>query len=327
MASAAHRVVFVGFDGFQLLDLAGPLEVLRAATRLGAEPPYETVVASPDGSRIRSESGVEVGADCSLADVAAGRQRVDTLVVVGGSGTRAARRDERLLAHLGAAAAAARRVTSVCTGSWLLAAAGLLDGYEATTHWASCPALADRHPAVQVLADRIYVRDRDRWTSAGVTAGLDLFLAVVEEDHGGELAHQVAGWLVVFARRPGGQSQFSAQLRAQPATTPSIAELQRWLTDHLTEDLSVEVLAARTAMSPRTFARRFVLETGTTPAAFVEQLRVEAAQRLLQTADLTLAAVARQVGIHHVETLHRAFRRRCGTTPDQYRRHFARRAS
>ena len=301
--------------------------MLRAATRFGAEPPYETLIATPDGHPVRSESGVQVGADLALDDLARGSAPVDTLVVIGGYGTRRLRHDADFLADVAAVAGRARRVTAVCTGSWLLAAAGLLDGHTATTHWASCDGLAERFPAVVVEPDRIYVRDRDRWTSAGVTAGIDLFLALVDADHGADLAHQVAGWLVVFARRPGGQSQFSAQLRAQPASQPAIAELQRWLPAHLTDDLSVDVLAGRSSMSARTFARAFVRETGTTPAAFVEELRVEAAQRLLETTDLTVAAIAGRVGIQHAETLHRAFRRRVGTTPDQYRQHFARRAS
>jgi transcriptional regulator GlxA family with amidase domain len=323
----ARQVVMVAFDDFQLLDLAGPVEVLRTASRLGVDPPYETRVATPRGHQVRSQSGVVVGADTSLAALARGSEPVHTLVVVGGHGTRPARRDQRFLRDLVEVAQNAQRITSVCTGAWLLAAAGLLDGYAATTHWSSCGELADDHPAVEVHPDRIYVRDRNRWTSAGVTAGIDLFLAIVEHDHGPELAHQVAGWLVVFARRPGGQSQFSAQLRAQPATTPSIAELQGWLSDHLAQNLTVEALAGQAGMSPRTFARFFARETGMTPAAYVEELRVEAAQRLLETTDLTIAAVAGRVGMKHPETLHRAFRRRVGTTPDRYRQHFSRRAS
>jgi transcriptional regulator GlxA family with amidase domain len=322
-----RNVVVVAFDGFQTLDLAGPVEVLRSATRLGAAPPYEILIATPRGRPVRSESGVEIGAGESLAALAKRREHVDTLVVVGGEGTRRVQHDQRFLRDLAAVAGRSGRITSVCTGAWLLAAAGLLDGYEATTHWASCDALAVRHPAVHIRPDRIYVRDRDRWTSAGVTAGVDLFLALVEHDHGAEVAHEVAGWLVVFVRRPGGQSQFSAQLRAQPAATPSIAELQRWLTDHLGENLGVAELAARVGMSPRTFARTFRRETGTTPAAFVEELRVEAARRLLETTDLTIMAVASSVGMKHAETLHRAFHRRVGTTPDRYRQHFGRRAS
>jgi transcriptional regulator GlxA family with amidase domain len=208
----------------------------------------------------------------------------------------------------------------------VLAAAGLLDGYQATTHWASCDLLAG-HRAVEVLPDRIYVRDRDRWTSAGVTAGIDLALALVEDDHGAELVHTICGWLVVFVRRPGGQAQFSAQLQAQPARRSSIDELQRWLPDHLADDLTVEALADRAGMSERSFGRVFRAETGTTPAAYVESLRVEAARRLLETSDLTVAVVARAVGLRHAETLHRAFRRRVGTTPDRYRQHFGLRAS
>jgi transcriptional regulator GlxA family with amidase domain len=211
----------------------------------------------------------------------------------------------------------------VCTGSLVLAAAGLLDGYAATTHWALADHMATNQ-AIEVRGDQIFVRDRDRWTSAGITAGIDLFLALLEEDHGPELAHQVAAWLVVFVRRPGGQSQFSAQLRAQRATTPSIVELQHWLNDHLDADLSVDALAARAGMSPRNFGRVFRRETGVTPGAHVEELRVEAARRLLETTDLTVGAIARRVGIRHAETLHRAFRRRVGTTPELYRQHFGR---
>ena len=327
MPIESRQVVVVAFDDCQLLDLAGPIEVLRSATRLGADPGYAIRVVTPDGEPIRSESGVRIAADGSLATLAATGEPVDVLVVVGGHGTHLARRNTSFLGDLSTVAGRAERVTSVCTGAWLLAAAGLLNGYAATTHWSSCDALAERHPDVTVHPDRIYVQDRDRWTSAGVTAGIDLFLAIVDHDHGPDLAHEVARWLVVFARRPGGQSQFSAQLRAKPATTPSIAELQRWVTDHLDENLTVEALAGHASMSPRTFARFFVRETGMTPAAYVEELRVEAAQRLLETSDLTVGAVAGRVGMKHPEVLHRAFQRRVGTTPDRYRQHFSRRAS
>ncbi len=326
MVPAPRAVVVVTFDGFQLLDLAGPVEVLRAATRPRRPAALRHADRRAPRGAARSESGVSIEADVSLAALAADPPPLDTLVVVGGQGTRVSRGDQRLLADLAAVAGRARRVTSVCTGAWLLAAAGLLDGYEATTHWASCDGLAARHPTVRVLADRIYVHDRDRWTSAGVTVGVDLFLALVDADHGSELAHAVAAWLVVFARRPGGQAQFSAQLRAQAATTPTLAELQRWLPDHLDDHLTVDALAARVGMSPRTFARCFARETATTPAVYVEELRIEAARRLLETTDLTVAAIAGRVGLQTPETLHRAFHRRAGTTPDQYRRHFSRRA-
>jgi transcriptional regulator GlxA family with amidase domain len=325
--AAPRTVVVVAFDGFQLLDLAGPTDVFRAATLLGARRGYRLVVASPTGAAVRAENGIGVAVDTSTTALAVDDGPVDTLLVVGGLGVRVAAAEPALRADLVALAGRARRVTSVCTGAFALAAAGLLDRYEATTHWASCADLAAAHPLVDVLADRIYVRDANRWTSAGVTAGIDLALALVEQDHGTELAHEVAGWLVVFARRPGGQAQFSAQLRAQPARSNALAELQRWLPDHLTDDLSVSALARRTSMSERSFARAFRRETGETPAAFVEALRVEAARRLLETSDLTVEAVARAVGHRHAETLHRAFQRRLGTTPDRYRQHFAHRAS
>lgn len=321
-----HTAVVVAMDGLQLLDLAGPVEVLRLANDQGAEPSYRTVVATPGGADVRSDSGVRVGADVALEELARSRRPIDTLTVVGGPGTLDIVADDGFLADVARLSRRAGRTTSVCTGSLVLAAAGLLDGYAATTHWAVADVLAGNE-AIDVRSDEIFVHDRDRWTSAGVTAGIDLFLALVEEDHSPQLAHAVATWLVVFVRRPGGQSQFSVQLRAQPASTPSIAELQRWLSDHLDDDLSVDALAARASMSPRNFARAFRRETGTTPAAYVEQLRIEAARRLLETTDLTVGAVARRVGIRHAETLHRAFRRRVGTTPELYRQHFGQRAS
>jgi transcriptional regulator GlxA family with amidase domain len=321
-----HTVVVVAMDGLQLLDLAGPVEILRTANLVGAEPPYRTVVATPGGADVRADSGVRLGADVALDELARSRQPVDTLTVVGGFGTFDVLADDGFLADVARLSRRAGRTTSVCTGSLVLAAAGLLDGYAATTHWGWSDRLAE-HEAIDVCSDQIYVHDRDRWTSAGVTSGIDLFLALAEQDHGPELAHQVAAWLVVFVRRPGGQSQFSAQLRVQPATTPSIVELQRWLSDHLDDDLSVDALAARAGMSPRNFARAFRRETGATPAAHVEGLRVEAARRLLETTNLTVGAIARQIGIRHAETLHRAFRRRVGTTPELYRQHFGRRAS
>jgi transcriptional regulator GlxA family with amidase domain len=318
-----HVTVVVAMEGLQLLDLAGPTEVMRVATRLGGDPPYRTVVATPGGGDVCSESGIRVGADVALGELARSGERVDTLTVVGGLGAIDRVVDEPFLADVARLSRRAGRTTSVCTGSLVLSAAGLLDGYAATTHWAVSDFLA-ANEAVEVRADQIYVHDRDRWTSAGISAGVDLFLALVEEDHGPDLAHVVAAWLVVFLRRPGGQSQFSAQLRARPATTPSIAQLQHWVNDHLDADLSVHALAERANMSPRNFGRVFRRETGTTPGTYVEQLRVEAARRLLETTDLTVGAVARRVGIRHAETLHRVFRRRVGTTPESYRQHFGR---
>jgi transcriptional regulator GlxA family with amidase domain len=320
-----RTVAFFAYDGLQLLDLAGPVDVLHAASALGATPAYRSLVVSPDGAAVRSESGVAIAADLSLRQlrrqVEAG-ETVDTLVVVGGLGSREVIGHQHLLQDLAYLSERTRRTTSVCTGALVLAAAGLLDGYRATSHWAYCEQLAANYPEVEILPDQIYVHDRDRWTSAGVTAGVDLLLALVEADHGRQMAHEVAGWLVVFVRRPGGQAQFSVQLAAPPARTKGIDDLQRWLPDHLTEDLSVHRLAERAAMAPRTFARVFKHETGTTPAVYVERLRVEAARRLLEMSELTVAAVAVSVGFGRPETLHRAFTRRMGTSPDRYRQHF-----
>lgn len=317
----------MAFDGMQLLDLAGPLEVFDAANRLGANPAYDVVVATRGGGPVRTSSGIDVGGQVGVEELAADPALgIHSLMVTGGNGTRALISDEPFLDQIRVLAGGAERVTSVCTGALVLAAAGLLDGRRATTHWAACDLLGT-FAAVTVEPDRIYVRDGDRWTSAGVTAGIDLALALVDADHGPELAHQVASYLVVFARRPGGQAQFSASLRAQPARSSSLAELQRWLPDHLGDDLTVERLAERAAMSPRTFARAFRAETGMTPAAHVEELRVEAARRLLETSDLTVGEIARRVGLTRAETLHRAFARRTGTTPAAYRDHFARRTA
>jgi transcriptional regulator GlxA family with amidase domain len=318
-----RSVVLVAYDRFQLLDLAGPADVFRSATLLGAEPAYELRTVAPSRS-VTSESGVRLSADRTLAAEAIDGAPIDTLVVVGGRGVGAFARDGRAVDQVRALAGRSRRITSVCTGAFVLAAAGLLDGHRATTHWSACAALAERFPEIDVEPDRIHVHDRDRWTSAGVTAGIDLALALVEDDHGGDLAHAVAGWLVVFVRRAGGQAQFSAQLAARPARSEPIAELQRWLPDHLGEDLSVAALAERAAMSPRSFARRFREETGTTPAAYVEALRLESARRLLESSTAPVATVAATTGFGRPETLHRAFARRVGTTPDRYRRHFRR---
>jgi transcriptional regulator GlxA family with amidase domain len=261
------------------------------------------------------------------ASIDACRFPIDTLIVAGGTGTRRAEEDERLIAWLGEAAKRSRRVASVCTGAFLLAKAGLLDGRRATTHWASCAELAERYPAVTVEPDPIFVRDGKVATSAGVTAGMDLALALVEEDVGREVALEAARWLVLFLKRPGGQAQFSAQLAAQTADRAPLRELQAWMPDHLTEDLSVPALARRAQMSERNFARAFRRETGMTPAAYVEAARVESARIALEAGDLPVEAVARQVGFGTVETMRRAFRRRVGVSPVDYRSRFRRQAA
>jgi transcriptional regulator GlxA family with amidase domain len=267
---------------------------------------------------------VAIVPDVSIRALARRRSSPDRLLVIGGPGAERAADDAELVLGIRRLSARCRHIGSVCTGAFVLAAAGLLDHHRATTHWSACDQLAAQYPSIEVIPDSIYINDRDRWTSAGVTAAIDLALALVEHDEGPEIAHAVARWLVVFVRRPGGQVQFSAQLRHQWARTPALVQLQRWLPDHLTDDLTVEALADRAGMSTRNFARAFRREVGSTPAALVEALRVEAARGLLETTDLTVHAVAHRVGIRHPETLHRAFLRHVGTTPDRYRQHFGR---
>jgi transcriptional regulator GlxA family with amidase domain len=316
---ASHRIVIVVRDGIQSLDATGPFEVFHAAGQVSPSAGYDIVLAAPDAGTVTTESGLRLGVDTTLADI----RRVDTLVVAGGRGMREAIDDQPFLHQVARLGARATRVTSVCTGAAVLAAAGLLDGKRATTHWAYAGWLARRWPQVHVDPDAIYINDGSVWTSAGVTAGMDLALALVAADHGPELAHTVATWLVMFIRRAGGQSQFSPQLRAAAPSHPSLQALLAELPDHLDGDLSVRRLAERAAMSERTFARAFRAQTGITPAAHVEELRLDAAQRLLETTDLGVAAIARVVGLGSAETLHRSFRRRVGTTPASYRNHFA----
>jgi transcriptional regulator GlxA family with amidase domain len=317
-----RRVVIVAFPGVQTLDVTGPAEVLRAATKLHP-PGYEVTVVAPDDAPLRT-STVTMVPDLPID---ACRFPIDTLIVAGGTGTRRAEEDEHLIEWLRAAAKRSRRVTSVCTGAFLLAKAGLLDGRRATTHWASCADLAQRYPAVSVEPDPIFVRDGNVATSAGVTAGMDLALALVEEDLGREVALEAARWLVLFLKRPGGQAQFSAQLAAQTAERAPLRELQAWVPDHLGEDLSVPALARRAAMSERNFARAFRRETGMTPAAYVEAARVESARIALETGDLPVEQVARQAGFGTVETMRRAFARRVGVSPVDYRSRFRRQAA
>lgn len=316
-------VCFVVYDGFQSLDLTGPLEVLDTASLLvGRDRGYRTRIVGSAGTTARSTSGLTIALDGTVAGAVRGRRPIDTLVVVGGLGSRAAVSDARFVDAVDTLAGRARRVTSVCTGAFVLAATGRLDGRRATTHWANCEQLARRHPDVAVDPDAIYVRDGDVWTSAGVTAGMDLALALVADDHGPELAHAVAGWLVMFVQRAGGQSQFSPQLTPAARAEP-LRDLQAWIGAHLDADLSVAELARRAAISERHLTRLFAAELGTTPAAYVESVRIDAARRLLESTDLTVAEVARRVGFRSDAVLHRAFGRVVRTTPGTYRRHFA----
>jgi transcriptional regulator GlxA family with amidase domain len=313
----ARQVVVVAFPGVQSLDVTGPVEVFHGAGR-AAGGAYEVAVATIDGAPVPATSGVVLGGGVALDDVGG----IDTLIVAGGEGSRPGVVDPALVEWLRRRAPDARRVASVCTGAFLLAQAGLLEGRRVTTHWSACDALARRHPEVDVDPEPIFTRHGNVWTSAGVTAGMDLALAMVEEDLGREVALTVARWLVLFLRRPGGQSQFSASLQSQVAERDAIRDLQQRIVDHPEAALSVEAMAERVAMSPRHFARRFRLEVGTTPARYVERVRVEAARRRLeQTAD-PIDVVAPACGFGTAETMRRAFVRALGVAPAEYRRRF-----
>lgn len=316
-----RRVVLVVFEDLQVLDLTGPMEVFSTANRQApGAPPYQLEVVSAGGTSVTATCGLRIeAAPLPRLD----GEAIDTLVVVGGDGVLAAVDDDALVAWIAAAARTARRTAAVCSGAFLLARAGLLHGRRATTHWSVCGLLERTEPTTTVERDRIFVRDDPIWTSAGVTAGIDLGLALLEDDLGAEAARRVARWLVVFVQRPGGQAQFSAQLQAQRPEQPVLRDLLDWMPDHLDEDLTVAALARRVHMSTRTFARTFRREVGVTPAAHVESLRIEAARRLLETTDRGVADIARACGFGTVETLHRAFQRQVHVSPGAYRRRFA----
>ena len=308
-------MVIVTFPGVLGLDVVGPLEVFAMANRFGARPAYATSVVSMAGGPVTASSGLTIATEpAGGAD-----EPVDTLIVAGGYDLRRAADDRGLMAWLAEAAGSARRVASVCTGAWLLARAGLLDGRRATTHWTVCEALAERFPSVDVQADSIYVRDGDVWTSAGVTAGMDLALGLVEHDHGPELSHAAAREMVMFVHRPSGSPQISAQLAVRRPVREPLREVLAHIAEHPEADLSVPALARRCAMSLRAFSRAFRQETGTTPAAFVQASRVDAARRLLATTDATFEDVARSCGFGTVETMHRTFQRTVGASPGRFR--------
>jgi transcriptional regulator GlxA family with amidase domain len=322
--AGARRVVVLVFPGFQILDAVGPVEVFNAASRLAAagrsrRPAYRIEVVAPKAGPVASSNGLAVVAEHGIAEV---RGDIDTLMVAGGFGTRTYVADADVIAWVRRAGARSRRVTSVCTGALLLAEAGLLDGKQVATHWAFADELASRYPKLRVDADPIYVKDGRVYTSAGVTSGMDLALALVEEDLGREIALATARWLVLFLKRPGGQAQFSAQLSAQTAAREPIRDLQWWMLEHLDEDLSVEALAARAAMSPRNFARVFAREVGMTPARYVERARVEAARRRLEESSAGIDDVADACGFGTAETMRRAFLRNVRVPPADYRNRF-----
>jgi transcriptional regulator GlxA family with amidase domain len=318
---APRRVEVLAFPDVQMLDVAGPIQVFTSAneraTSSNANLPYETRVIAPEGAQIRATSGLSFATE-PLPDPAV---PLDTLIVAGGGGVMRAAEDANLVDWLRTRAGAARRTASVCTGAFLLAATGLLDNRRAVTHWEYCDELRRRHPAVTVEPDPIFVHDGPMWSSAGVTAGIDLSLALVEEDLGRALALSVARHLVMFLKRPGGQAQFSAALSLQSADE-RFADLHDWLAGHLAEDLSLSRLAAQAGMSERTFLRRYRETTGLTPARAIERLRVEAARQLLADTRLPAKRIAARCGFGSEETMRRNFARLQGVSPQDYRQRF-----
>jgi transcriptional regulator GlxA family with amidase domain len=321
---APRRVAILAFPGVQSLDLTGPLEVFDIASRLIAatrpgERAYEVQVISQDGAPLETSSGLRIVPHAALFDDLRG---LDTLVIAGGTGTRAAARDAALIEWIARAASKARRTASVCTGAFLLASAGLLDGRRAATHWSAAQRLAALHPLVHVDAEPIYLRDGNIWTSAGVTAGMDLSLALVEEDLDRDAALTIARHLVLFLRRPGNQAQFSATLAAQEPGRDALREAQRLVVEQPAGEHTIEAMAARAHMSARHFARAFRAETGITPARYVERVRLEAARRGLEETSQSIALIASACGFGTAETMRRSFLRALQVGPAEYRRRF-----
>lgn len=312
MAPRPHRIFILAYDGCQLLDVTGPAAVFGAVNEAARRPVYDLAIVSPDGGPVVTNSGVAIQARRFGG-------RPDTLLVAGGSrGLPAVTARTDLRHWLRRVAPHAARYGSVCTGAFVLAAAGLLDGRRVATHWASCSKLAQRYPALSVDADALYVVDGKVWTSAGVTTGIDMALALVEVDHGAAMANLIARHFVLYARRPGYQSQFSPLLQAQTKAEAPFADLIEWMQSHLDAPLDVPALARRVGLSERTFYRKFTEATGKTPAQFVERLRLEAARTLLAR-DLPLKVIAGRVGLGSSARLGAAFERGFGMAPSLFR--------
>ena len=319
-----REVAIVVYPGVQSLDVTGPLEVFAGARALieaqtRPERPYRVRIFGRNRAPLVTSSGLTLVPDALLDEAPA---EIDTLIVAGGIGSRTAVGDAVLIKWLARAAADARRTASVCTGAFLLAEAGLLDGRSATTHWAAAAELARLYPRLRVDADPIFLRDGPIWTSAGVTAGMDLALALVEEDLDRDAALLIARHLVLFLRRPGNQSQFSATLATQQPQREPLREAQRLVVEQISGEHSVEAMAARAHMSQRHFARAFRAETGVTPARYVERARLEAARRQLEDSTDPIATVAADCGFGTPETMRRVFLRALEVGPAEYRRRF-----
>jgi transcriptional regulator GlxA family with amidase domain len=317
-----HVVVFLTYPGIQGLDLVGPLEVFEGANRVldasaAGRPRYRTHVASVRGGSIETESHLSINT-VAVTDVT----RVDTLVIPGGFGAPSAAGDAEIVQAARLLGDRADRVVTVCTGTFVAAAADLLGGKRVSTHWARIGELDRLFPDLDVDPDPIYIRDGDVWSSAGVTAGIDLALAIVEHDHSAEVAQTVARWLVMFLRRPGGQTQFATPVWSDRADVEPIRHAQDLIDAVPSGDHRVSRLAEQVGMSERNFIRRFTAEVGESPARYVAAVRVEAARRQLESSTATVDAIARQCGFGTVETMRRTFARRLGVSPDQYRQRF-----
>lgn len=323
MQSTRH-IAIVAYRGVSLLDLSGPLEAFLIASAFASTdrsaPPYECHVVSPRGGVVMTADGVEI---VTVAVETLETQRIDTLVTPGAFQVEDVTRDTELIDWVRRRAPDCKRICSVCTGSFLLASAGILDGRRAVTHWMHCALLASRHPDVRVEPDAIFVRDGQVWSSAGVTTGIDLALALIEQDLGHEAALEVARVLVVYLKRAGGQSQYSALLASQAGSGGDpFGELEQWIAENLTEDLSAEALAARVHMSPRNFARVYSEKRKTTPAKAVEAIRIDAARRLLEESDQRIGQIADVCGFKSEEHLRSTFVRNLGIPPREYRKRF-----
>ena len=320
--SAVRVIELLAYPSVQLLDVSGPLQVFASANdradAAGVPRPYEIRVVAHGGQGVTTSSGLGLAS----AALSAADDEVDTLIIAGGPGVKVASVDASLVAWVQARAARARRVASVCTGAFLLAASGLLDGRRATTHWSYCEEFAQRFPRILVEPDPIFVNDGHVWTSAGVTAGIDLALALVEEDLGRSMALSLARHLVVFLKRPGGQAQFSTALSLQTAED-RFGPLHDWINSHLADDLSLPLLADQVGMSERSFSRHYAEATGMTPSRAVERLRVEAARRLLSESRLPVKRICQRCGFGSEETMRRSFLRVMSVTPQDYRARFS----
>lgn len=329
----ALRIGFLAFDGMQALDLFGPADAFAsdaftslAESEFGAHGPYEVVVIGLERRAIRTSAGATIHADVVTSHAAARSLDLDTLMIPGGAGLRRPGVSERAAAWILSMATRVRRIASVCTGIYGLAPTGLLDGRRVATHWSATADVARRYPALVVDEEAIFIKDGPYYTSAGVTAGIDLALALIEEDLGSGWALAVAREMVVYLKRPGGQQQFSEPLRFQVESSDRFRDLAAWIDRHLDADLSVEKLAARCNLSPRHFARVFQRELGVTPGAFVEALRMAEASRRLLAKRISVDRIARGVGYASDDVFRRAFERRFGVPPTSYRRRFARSA-